>query len=126
MRVDKTTIELRHGGQIDIHETWSRVTLPDGSQVHAVPRSDQVEIARDLGYGDDVNALTRDHDPLHALLADLLGLNASRSLQGAAGVMAYDGTPEFEECAVMALQRYVRALGLDVPEIARRNGYEVA
>jgi hypothetical protein len=121
------SIDLRSGGRIDIYDTWTRVTLPSGHAVHAIPLPEQqFETAERLGYGSDVVAMTRDHDPLHALLADWLGLRQSYSLTYATGELAHAGAATLEEEVVMALQRFIRALGLGVAEIARRNGYEVS
>lgn len=125
-----TIIQLRRGGKIEIGEDWTRVTLPNRGEVYGEPQGteEQAATAADLGYGADVVAMVRDHDPLHALLADLLGLDWSYSMLYATGLIPpeekYMGP--IEEAAVIALQRYVCHLGLTVPEIARRNGYEVA
>lgn len=89
---------------------WLITTLPDGQQVPASPRSDSGPIARRLGYGEDVAALTRDHDLLHSLLADWLGQPYSHSLAQAAGLPADSAVAALEEDVVLALQRYINAL----------------
>jgi hypothetical protein len=123
-----TRIRLRNGGTIEIHDTWvcNRFTAGVPQEVRAVPRSDQKAMATAMGYT-DAAALTRDHDPLHALLADWLGLGCSYSLNYAAGWLPPEEAEmaRFEEAAVMALQAYIVQLGLTAVEIAKRNGYQV-
>lgn len=67
-------------------------------------------MARLLGYGTDVAALTRDHDLLHSLVADWLGQPHSYALALAAGLDACPQLAALEEDAVLALQRYIAAL----------------
>lgn len=64
----------------------------------------------EMGYGDDVGAMVADHDPLHCILADMLGLPTSIALSG--------GDPElaiWEEAAVLAVQRFMRVAGGRLP-----------
>lgn len=93
--------------------------LPDGRRVHAVPErnAEQAETANRLGYGDDVDAMTRDHDPLHSLLANWLGLDSSYSLRHAAGSLADDEMhlAALEEDAVLAIQRLIQATTRKLP-----------
>jgi hypothetical protein len=86
-------------------------TLPNGDEVHAHPNDESLVMARKLGYGDDVAALTRDHDALHSRLMDWLGAPYSYSLMRAAGYEKTDwGTAILEEKAVLAVQELMNAL----------------
>jgi hypothetical protein len=102
---------LRDGTYVQAKGSRAFVVLPGGEQIHAAPNDQSPAIAERLGYGDDVGAMTRDHDPLHAVLMDWLG-RPSHSLRAAAGV---DHDPELawmEEAAVMELQRLIRRMGI--------------
>lgn len=59
--------------------------LPDGAKVTAAPNYDDasVRMAVKLGYGGDVEAMTREHDLLHAKLCHALGLDESPALRAA-------------------------------------------
>ncbi|MCR5875157.1 hypothetical protein LRS10_13745 [Phenylobacterium sp. J426] len=93
--------------------SWVVTTLPSGAEVHAHPQNSegQRQTAKRLGYGDDLAAMTRDHDPLHAALAEWLGMKASTALRHAAGEPVSKGLADLEEAAVVAVQAYCRALG---------------
>ena len=111
--------------RLTIGPTWVRTVLPSGAVVYAEPQHDdaQAQTARDLGYGDDVAAMTRDHDPLHVALAKWLGLPASYSLRMAAGELpeAERWLAELEEAAVMAVQRFVRMAGIGIPKTSEET-----
>jgi len=94
-----------------IGPSWVVTELPSGAKIHAHPRGDQGETARALGYGDDVSAMTRDHDPLHAALAHWLGLPASAALREAGGEPVEPELAALEEAAVIAVQKFCRAAG---------------
>lgn len=73
--------------------------------------------ARALGYGDDVDGMNRDHDPLHRATCRWLGV-VSHSMRVAAGetlTLAEQHLAELEETAVMALQKFMRHSGAIVP-----------
>ena len=98
---------------------WVETELPGLPLVVAVPRPDQIRLCDELGYGDDLEAMTWDHDFLHAWLADVLGLDVSFSLARAAGAaIAPPGIAEAEEAAVLALQRFVRLAGVKPHDLA--------
>lgn len=107
---------LTDGTQIGVGEMWTEV-----GGVCGRPRADQGATARDLGYGDDVAAMCRDHDPLHAILCCALGVT-SQSLRYAAG-LPYDAVMHrVEEGAVCALQRMMRCNNLTAFDVAKRLG----
>lgn len=123
-----TVIHLRNGGKIEIHPTWvcNRFAAGIEHKLYAVPQEDQTATAVAMGYS-DAEALTRDHDPLHALLADWLGLQWSYALHDATGWLPPEeaSMAALEETAVMALQAYIVQLGLTAADVARRNGYQI-
>src|SRR5678809_499483 len=105
-------ITLRNGTRISVRPGRTVVILPCGKVVRGRPQgtAEQAQMARDLGYSDNVDAMVADHDPLHAMLCDWLGLPTSITLSG--------GDPElarWEEAAVLAVQRFMRRAGGRLP-----------
>lgn len=103
---------LRNGTRIAISGNYTVVALPDGKIVRGRPQqnAEQMQTAHDLGYGNDVNAMVADHDPLHALLCDFLGLSTSFSLSGGNETIARS-----EEAAVLAVQKFMKLSGGRLP-----------
>lgn len=85
-------------------------TLPNGKEVHAHPDQDSSDMADRLGYGSDVAAMTREHDALHSQLMDWLGQPYSYSLMIAAGEPVDWTISNYEEAAVLAIQKLKQAL----------------
>lgn len=104
-------IRCQNGTIIILENGGSRVILPDGHEVFGRPQGtpEQAQTALDLGYGEDVLAMVREHDPLHALLTDWLGLPYSFSL-----AEPYHWLAPYEEAAVIATQRFLRHAGLSL------------
>lgn len=103
---------LRNGTIILVRPSRTVIILPCGKIVRGEPQGtlEQAQTALDLGYGEDVGAMVTDHDPLHCIIADMLGLPTSYSLSG--------GDPElaaWEEAAVIATQRFMRRAGGRLP-----------
>lgn len=96
----RTTVRVYHG--------WVETTLPDGTKVSAVGHTGPVDIARAhaLGYGGDIWRMTREHDMLHAGLAELLGLHESPVLRSAVADSYDYELVAAEEAAVLAIQRF--------------------
>jgi hypothetical protein len=116
--------QLADGTVVTIDVWGTRITLPTGEAVRGEPMDtpEYRDTARELGYGDgeaaDRYAMCCDHDPLHALLCDWLGL-PSHALRYAAGLAHDPRLAGLEEAAVLAVQKLTRAAGRAVPEIAR-------
>lgn len=103
------------------------VELPTGERVRSEPQGSfdpagrpifdpgQLATARSLGYGRDVLAMVREHDAMHALLADWLGLPASLAIEVAAGRREADELSRLEEAAVLAITAYMRRAGGKLP-----------
>lgn len=72
-----------------------------------MPITDQHETARQLGYGDDVEAMNRDHDQTHGWITMSLGI-PSYSLALSRGETLTQKQCELawaEEAAVLAIQK---------------------
>jgi hypothetical protein len=80
----------------------------------------QREVAEDWGIG-PAKRMNEEHDVTHSLLAYWLRLPYSPSLMGAAKQKRAEVHRE-EESAVLALQRYARALNLDLVQLAQSYG----
>lgn len=95
---------LSNGTKVRTDADWCLTILPGGIEVHAHPGAESAEMAERLGYGDDVSAMTREHDALHATLTDFLGMPHSFSLMQAAGEDVDATIAALEEAAVLAVQ----------------------
>lgn len=99
-----------------VFEVWSathcRTVFPDGAAVPASPEGtpEQAATARELGYGEDVAGMVRDHELAHTLIAEWCGLPGSPTLRRVAtGAPREDADGEWwEEALVLAFQRFVR------------------
>ncbi|MFW6079074.1 MAG: hypothetical protein ACODAE_05595 [Gemmatimonadota bacterium] len=103
IRFPGCTILFWNGG------TYTETVFPDGTKCCALPEGtpEQAETAEELGYGDDVHAMCREHEALHTLLALARGLPHSPTLWDVAHGPP-DPAPDHhyeEEADVLALQR---------------------
>jgi hypothetical protein len=74
--------------------------------------------AAELGYGDDVDAMSREHEIAHHVLASVLGQPHSHTMWAVAhGTKDISGAAE--EAAVMALQRFARKRRANLVDVAR-------
>jgi hypothetical protein len=93
--------------------------LADGLEIPAVAQDDAAYLTRagELGYGTDVETMSREHELGHSILAHLLGLPESPTLRGVADSRFW---PHWraEEAAVLALQAYARAAGVNLVDVA--------
>lgn len=94
-------------------------TLLDGKQVEAEPHDtpEYAATAEAAGYGNDVAGLNRDHELVHHVLADALGLAESPVMRAVAeGTWQHDpdGLLKLEEDAVLAVQKLARAWNVDL------------
>lgn len=93
--------------------TYTETVFPDGTKCPALPHRtpEQAHTAAELGYGDDVDAMCREHEVLHTLLALARGLPHSPTLWDVAHGPP-DPAPDYhyeEEAEVLALQRLLNA-----------------
>ncbi len=88
---------------------WVVTRFPDGTEIHAHPQHgpEDTARARALGYP-NVAAMVLDHDPLHVLLAHVLGVGRSPTLDGlVSGRPADPELAQAEEALVLAAQRFL-------------------
>jgi hypothetical protein len=106
-----------NGTLIEVGKACCYVTLPSGHVIRAMPQNTPAQAATALcmGYGDDVGAMTEDHDAMHAWLTDALGLSVSQSLRNAAGLSHDESLAFLEETAVMAVQTLMKRAGGKMP-----------
>lgn len=100
------TATLKSGTVVEVDGCSTAILLPDGRIVEGRPQrtAEQAATARELGYGDDVEAMVADHDPMHALLCDWLAIEVSPALFGTRTAEVRDA----EEAAVLAVQKFMR------------------
>jgi hypothetical protein len=116
-------IPLRFGDvSVEIHNGYTVTRFPNGKELHAAhaPQPGQEKTALELGYGDDIEAMNRDHDMLHSMLCYMLGLKCSVTLRNVAMKLPTEDVQFHEEEAVLAVQRFAKLMGIDLMLIARR------
>lgn len=114
------TIRLA-GADIELTDTPLTVTRYPEGEVPAYPQSTDgyKARARELGYGADTAAMSRGHELGHHILAALLGLPCSPTMMSLA-IGKHATCWRQEEAAVLALQAYARAVGIDLQTVAER------
>ena len=102
---------------VDMGDAYTVTTFPDGLQLVAMhsEQPGQAETAARLGYP-NADAMNREHDAFHSLLAHWLGLPCSPTLHAAASGRRYPHWRE-EEDAVLAVQRFALAAGIDITRL---------
>lgn len=110
---------------VSLYDGYTVTRFPDGTETHArhddVAQLGQGRMATELGYP-SIEAMNVDHDPLHALLFLWLGHQGmSPVLQSQAAGTAWPYA-HIEETAVLAIQRLMVVLGIDVHMLLRRWG----
>jgi hypothetical protein len=106
---------------VSVRDGLTTTRFADGRVCHAhhTEQPGQADKALELGYP-SAEAMNREHDLTHSLLAWWLGLACSPTLYGmATGIVARRWREE--EAAVLAVQRYARAMGVDLVEVAERG-----
>lgn len=111
-------ITIRFGATIaEIYPDSTRILFPDGAEISGAPQDTNAyrATARQHGYGDDTLALCQEHEVLHIALTHWLGTESAtmRALRGEADMQALS---DLEEAAVLAVQRFARAAGVDLIE----------
>lgn len=105
---------------VSVSRGWTETTFSDGSSLSA--RHDeqpgQRQTAAELGCS--VERMNREHDLTHSLLAAWLGLGQSPTLYGVAVGEKYP-LHDLEEAAVLAIQRFAIAAGVDLLALAERQ-----
>lgn len=103
-------------------------TLYDGGVVYAIPHDTEGyrEKAERLGYGDDIGRMCRDHELVHVLLAEALGLRESPVMRKLASGQPDSAVLGYEEDAVLAIQRFATAAGVNVVAALSGRAYRPA
>lgn len=108
----------RNGTVIEIGNAFTRIILNSGRVVTGAPQQNEEQraTARELGYGEDTALMVEEHDPMHALLCDWLGLE-SLTLKDVAGELPAErkALVWLEEDAVLAVTKFMRAAGGRLP-----------
>lgn len=102
---------------VEVGERYTVTTFPDGRQLVAdhAEQPGQAATAARLGYP-SAEAMNRDHDLAHSLLAHWLGLECSPTLHAVASGNRYP-LSALEEDAVFAIQRFARAAGINLARL---------
>ncbi len=113
IRFPGCTILVWNGG------AYTETVFEDGTRCPALPHGSeyQARTARELGYGDDVDAMCREHEIMHTLLAVARGRPYSPVLWDVAHGPP-DPAPAWhyeEEADVLALQRLLNGGDADDP-----------
>jgi hypothetical protein len=107
-----------NGTIIQVWPDCVRTILPDGSEVVAAPQDNDAyrATAERLGYGADTLRMSQEHELLHSWLAAHLGLPESPTLGRVARGEGDTALTGLDEDAVMAIQRFANAAGVNLLE----------
>jgi hypothetical protein len=110
---------------VEIHDGWTVTRFSDGQEVHALhgEQPGQADLAVRLGYR-AAAAMNREHDLGHSILAHALRLPHSPTLHDVAHGRPATDLHAIEEEAVLALQRFARAAGVDLVAAAIQSAKE--
>ncbi|GAB4464160.1 MAG: hypothetical protein OHK0029_33810 [Armatimonadaceae bacterium] len=107
---------------INLVPGWTQTGFYDGTEVVAVPENsaEYRALAARLGYGNDLEALSREHEILHSFLTERSTGGASPTLWAVAhGQDPEQSAPpweqEYEEERVLAFQHLLNGGAVDVP-----------
>lgn len=125
-RTVTTSVTLIFGdGKIEVFDDGCVVTLPDGSVIPGKPEDTDSyrATAAEHGYGDDTLKLCKDHEILHMAFALWLGMAESPTMRFVADGVDRDDEMlrGYEENAILAIQKYTHAMGIDLVELFRKN-----
>lgn len=114
---------LLGGCIVHLHGDRVRTVLPSGHVIASTPfahaSSNLKADAQAAGYGDDVARFIRTHEVAHSLLAHWMGEVMSSSFARLANGKPDWAADRVEEVALMSLERYANARGIDLIELAR-------
>jgi tRNA (mo5U34)-methyltransferase len=109
---------------VHVAPCWVETVYRDGTRVTAMPEEGESysALTKELGYGCDTEALSREHEIVHTFLAEALGCGASPTLWAVAHGQEGDVAPvwaqEEEEAGVLAFQAYLNG-GPITPALTR-------
>lgn len=102
--------------RVRIFPTSTVIEYPDGTSVYGEPENTERyrQTAHDHGYGDTLHYCI-DHEIMHVALENLLGYSSPTMQAVRLGDLDQQlPLRELEEAAVLAIQRYTRAAGIDL------------
>jgi hypothetical protein len=107
-----------------VYDDSTLITFADGSPIAGAPEDtdDYRATAQRFGYGCDTLQMCKDHEVMHIALCHWLGLPDSPTMalirgKGDDRAMMLN---RLEEAAVLAVQHFARAAGVDLMKIFRR------
>lgn len=115
--------QFRVGGSLIRMWTYEHVdTVISGQSVPAGHDGSQAQkdLAKELGYGDDVSLMCIEHEIAHTLLAHWLMRKPSPVL-AAVSLGGDHQLADYEEAACLALQGWARRMGVSLVDVARRE-----
>ena len=114
LQIGRTTIKL--------WESFHTETIINGRSIPASPSGDpaQKQTALELGYGENVGLMCREHEIAHTLVCWLMGIGPSPVLEDVAEGRPADDWHWQEESAALALQRCCRSKGVSIIGLARQ------
>jgi hypothetical protein len=105
---------------VTLHEHGAIITWPDGTYVHGEPEDtdEYRSTAFEHGYGEDTLALCQEHELLHVALCYWMGVASPvmEHLRHLPQEMAGAEIRQLEEAAVLAVQKFARAMNIDMVE----------
>jgi hypothetical protein len=106
------------GTTVLVTDEGTLTVMPDGVTAHARHGEQPGQKETAGGLGMTVAEMNRTHDLTHSLLAGWLGLPCSPTLHGIATDATYEHWQR-EEAAVLAIQAFAKAAGVDLMALAR-------
>jgi len=109
---------------IDREGRYVETVFADGAKVSAMPHDtpEYRQHARELGYGDDTAAMSREHEVCHSLIAEARGEDVSPTLFAVAHNEPANTLHYFEERLVLDFQRYLNGGPLTPGLVAEFDG----
>jgi hypothetical protein len=105
---------------VSVYDRGTVITWSDGTFVAGEPEDtdEYRSTAREHGYGEDTLALCREHELLHVALCYWMGVASPvmEFLRRKPEEMAGAEIRELEEAAVLAVQKFARAMNIDIVE----------
>jgi hypothetical protein len=119
MENNSDMVTLTFGGTtVQVLADGTQIEFADGTTVVGQPEDTDAyrHTAQTHGYGADTLSLCIEHEVMHVALADWLGVSDSPTMKAVRTNRLTDDLPfrTLEEAAVLAVQRYARAAGIDL------------
>lgn len=95
---------------VNLYPTWCWTAFPDGSGFGAYPHdtAEYRDIARRLGYGEDIMAYCWEHEVMHSFVSERISGQASPILWALAHRRRHPDSTVYEEALTQAFQGFLR------------------